>query len=42
MEDEKIDFDYYTTLLERISRELVDLSREVDTLIDQLEYEKDR
>ena len=40
--ENNIDFDYYTTLLERISRELVDLSREVDTLIDQLEYEKDR
>lgn len=42
MEDEKIDLDYYMTLLETISRELVDLSREVDTIIDKLEYEKDR
>ena len=40
--ENNIDFDYYITLLERISRELINLSREVDTLIDQLEYEKDK
>lgn len=38
---ENTDIDYYIDRLERLSRDLVDLSREVDTIIDKLEREKE-
>ena len=39
---EDTDIEEYITLLERISKDLVNLSNEVDTIIDKLEYEKDK
>lgn len=39
---EDTDIECYITLLERISKDLVNLSNEVDTIIDKLEYEKDK